>query len=329
MSTVQEQLFHQLSPRSIHYFNEAIAAGSIRSASDRLDIEPSVISRQIRQLEQCLGMALMERHGRGVRPTEAGELLSDFHRERQASEQSLLGRLAALDGLQRGQIRLSISEGYNDILSGGVLSNFSTRHPAVQITLSLASVNEVVRQVFEGQAHMGVAYSPRLMPGIHAVASVRQPVRLLVRPGHPLTCKRQPLSLEDILIWPLALIDHGFGLRQLIDTVEVIEKCSFQATLNSNSLATLKHYVANSDGVTFMAEVAALSEIRHQQLVALPIDHPVFMNAETHVLVRNGRPLSPAALQLLHHILQTPPFCEGHIDTSGLPDIKSQSASHI
>lgn len=325
MSIVQEQLFHQLNPRSIHYFSEAIAAGSIRSASDRLDIEPSVISRQIRQLEQCLGLALMERHGRGVRPTEAGELLSDFHRERQASEQSLLGRLAALDGLQRGQIKLSISEGYNEILAGNVMGSFSRRHPAVQITLLLASVNEVVRQVFEGQAHMGVAYSPRLIPGIHAVASVCQPVRLLVRPDHPLTRKKQPLSLEDILAWPLALIDHGFGLRQLIDTVEVIEKCNFQATLNSNSLATLKHYVANSDGVTFMAEVAALGDISQQRLVALPIDHPVFMNAETHVLVRSGRPLSPAAAQLLHHILQTPPFSEGRIDTDGLSNIMSRA----
>ncbi|WP_457807737.1 LysR family transcriptional regulator [Kushneria sp. EE4] len=329
MSIVQEQLFSQLSPRSIHYFNEAIAAGSIRSASDRLDIEPSVISRQIRQLEQCLGMSLMERHGRGVRPTEAGELLSDFHRERQASEQSLLGKLAALDGLERGQIRLSISEGYNDILAGGVLGSFSTRHPALQITLMLASVNGVVRQVFEGQAHLGVAYSPRLMPGIHAVASVRQPVHLLVRPGHPLTRKGRPLSVKEILNWPLALIDHGFGLRQLIDTVEVIEKCNFQATLISNSLATLKHYVTNSDGVTFMAEVAAHKEIRQKQLVALPIDHPVFMNAETHVLARSGRPLSPGALELLHHILHTPPFCEGRIDTSGLPESKGQPAGHI
>lgn len=323
MSTVQEQLFHQLSPRSIHYFNEAITAGSIRSASDRLDIEPSVISRQIRQLEQCLGMALMERHGRGVRPTEAGELLSDFHRERQACEQSLLGRLAALDGLQRGQIRMAISEGYNDILTGNVLSSFSTCHPALQITLHLASVNEVVRQVFEGQAHVGVAYSPRLMPGIEAVASVRQPVCLLVRRDHPLTRKKAPLSIEEILAWPLALIDHGFGLRQLIDTVEIIEKCHFQATLNSNSLATLKQYVASSDGVTFMAEVAALREIEQQRLIALPIDHQVFMTAETHVLIRSGRPLSPAVLQLLHRILKTPPFCEGRIDTRGLSRVEN------
>lgn len=297
-----------LNTRWLHYFHEALNAGSIRSASDRLDVEPSVISRQIRQLEQALGMTLIERHGRGIRATEAGKILLDFHRERDVAEQSLFGHLAELDGLQRGHISLSISEGYSDRLMSGVMNDFCARHPQLTIELNLAAVNDVVRQVYEGEAHIGVAYAPKLMPGISSVASVRQPLCAIVHPGHPLTQLPQPLALDEVFKWPLGLASHGFGIRQLIDAVEVMSKRHFRPSLISNSLATLKQYVSSGNGITFIGQVALLHEIRRGQLVALEIDHPVFFEAEAHVIVRQYRPLSPAAKQLLDEITNLWPF---------------------
>ncbi|WP_251976884.1 LysR family transcriptional regulator [Salinicola avicenniae] len=297
-----------LNTRWLHYFHEAIDAGSIRAASDRLDIEPSVISRQIRQLEQALGTPLLERHGRGVRATEAGRLLMDFHRERDVAEQTLFGQLAALDGLQRGHISLAVSEGYSDRLMSGVMNDFCAHHPQLTVELNLVAVNEVVRQVYEGQAHIGIAYAPRLTPGIEAVASARQPLCAIVHPQHPLTRRPQPLALEDVLAWPLGLVGHGFGIRQLIDAVETMSKRHFHASLISNSLATLKQYVSSGNGVTFIGHVALLHEIRRQQLVALEIDHPIFREAESHVIVRQNRPLAPAARQLLDDITRLWPF---------------------
>ncbi|CAO1666292.1 LysR family transcriptional regulator [Salinicola sp. NYA28a] len=297
-----------LNVRWLHYFHAALTAGSIRAASDRLDVEPSVISRQIRQLEQAVGMSLIERHGRGVKATEAGNILLDFYRERDVAEQTLFGQLAEMDGLQRGHISLSISEGYSDQLMSGVMNDFCARHPQLTIELNLAAVNDVVRQVYEGQAHIGVAYAPRLIPGVTSAASARQPLCAVVHPQHPLTRLPQPLALDEVLKWPLGLASHGYGIRQLIDAVEVMSKCHFRPSLVSNSLATLKQYVSSGNGVTFIGHVALLHEIRRQQLVALKIDHPVFADAETHVIVRQHRPLSPAAKQLLTEITHLWPF---------------------
>lgn len=299
-----------LNSRWLHYFSQALDAGSIRTASDRLDVEPSVISRQIRQLEQALGMTLVERHGRGVRATEAGGILLDFYRERDVAEQTLLGQLAELDGLQRGHISLAISEGYSDRLMSGVMNDFCARHPQLTVEMNLANVNDVVRQVYEGQAHIGIAYAPRLTPGIESVVSVHQPLCAIVHPGHPLTRLPQPLALDATLEWPLGLVGHGYGIRQLIDAAAVISKRHFHASLVSNSLATLKQYVSSGDGVTFIGRVALLHELRRGQLVALEIDHPVFQEAEAHVIVRRQRPLSPAAKQLLREIVDLWPFGE-------------------
>jgi len=68
-----------LDDRRIRYLYEAVQAGSIRAGADRLNMNPSVVSRQIAQLEAELVITLLERHGRGVKPTEAGAVLVDYH----------------------------------------------------------------------------------------------------------------------------------------------------------------------------------------------------------------------------------------------------------
>ncbi|MBP0644432.1 LysR family transcriptional regulator, partial [Mycobacterium tuberculosis] len=92
-----------ISERRLRYFYETVSRGSIRAAADRCEVEPSVVSRQIQQLEAELGCKLLERRGRNVVPTEAAELVLDHCRERWASEETLFTRLGELKGLQRGE----------------------------------------------------------------------------------------------------------------------------------------------------------------------------------------------------------------------------------
>ncbi|CAD5250209.1 MULTISPECIES: LysR family transcriptional regulator [Halomonadaceae] len=294
--------------RRMRYAFEAMTQGSIRRAADKLDIEASVISRQIARLEAELGVRLLERHGRGVRATEAGELLLDFHRERQAAESALLSDFSELDNLSRGSLRLAISEGYSATLMSEVINNFSQQHPKLYFEVTHASVNQVVTRVMEGDAHIGLAYSPRLLPGVQSIASARQPVCAVMHPDHPLNKRSLPLSLDDVLQYPLGLISKGYGLRQLVDTVEIIDKRHFTPSLVSNSLATLKQYVSAGHAVTFMPAVALKHELARSQLVALPIAHQVFIEAESHLIVRQHRPLSLAASRLINEICRIYPF---------------------
>ena len=64
----------------LKYFNEVMACGSIRGAADKLDTAASVISRQIQLLEKELGVQLFERRSRGLTPTEAADMLLEYHR---------------------------------------------------------------------------------------------------------------------------------------------------------------------------------------------------------------------------------------------------------
>lgn len=74
----------------IVYFYEAVRCGTIRAAADSLNVAPSAVSRQIGLLETELDVTLIERHARGVKPTEAGEHVIEYFREQLAHKDDLL-----------------------------------------------------------------------------------------------------------------------------------------------------------------------------------------------------------------------------------------------
>ena len=109
--------------------------GTIRGAADKLNIAPSAISRQISLLEEELTCVLIERHRKGVTPTEAGSILLQFYRESLSAEETCVSKLQALLGLQRGHIKLAMGDGFVGDLMLGPLSEFARLYPALTLSL--------------------------------------------------------------------------------------------------------------------------------------------------------------------------------------------------
>src|SRR5579871_1853827 len=127
----------------------------MRSASEKLDVAVSSISRQITQLEEDLGLALIERGRRTIKLTEAGEIAIRYYRESLVQRESFTSSLQALRGLRAGQICLAAGEGFVAILSS-ILQDFLARHVGVLLSVNMGGTLEVVRQVREDDAHIGL-----------------------------------------------------------------------------------------------------------------------------------------------------------------------------
>jgi DNA-binding transcriptional LysR family regulator len=288
-----------LTESRIVYFFEAVRCGTIRAAADWLDVAPSAVSRQIGLLETELDATLIERHARGVRPTEAGEYLIEYFREQLAHKDDLISRLQELRGLRTGNVSVVLGEGFVSDVLAGPMQHFCKQYPGIKINLDLGSTNDVMRRISEDEGEIGLVYNPPGEPKIVSRAIKRQPMMAIVAPNYPRTSKQKSMSVQELAGYPLAATHATYGTRQMLQAVEFAEKVRLDPVVTTNSINILKQFAKSGLGLAVLPAFAVTTELEAGELLAIEIDHPILKKAEAHLVTRVGRKLSVASNKML------------------------------
>ncbi|MBG7619409.1 LysR family transcriptional regulator [Herbaspirillum sp. AP02] len=291
-----------LNDHRIAYLYEAVRSGSVRAAADALDIAPSAVSRQISLLEQELAVPLIERHKRGVSPTEAGALLLEYYREQRSHQSDVLAKLQEIRGLKRGSINIIMGEGFISDMVSGPIKQFCKKYPEISLVLDLAGTNEVVSAVAADEAEIGLVFNPPVEAKIVSRAVARQPMYAIVGRQFPLLGKVESVTLRELAAYPMALTHLAYGTRQLVEAATLIEKTRLTPTITTNSIAILKHFVKSELGFTLLPLFAVTTELAARELFAIPVRNTLLARSEAHLITRTGRQLSTAANRLLQHL---------------------------
>jgi len=287
-----------LTDSRIVYFYEAVRCGTIRAAADWLDVAPSAVSRQIGLLEKELDATLVERHARGVTPTDAGRCVIEYFREQLAHRDDLISRLQELRGLKTGQVSLVLGEGFVSDLLAGPMQQFCRQFPGIRVNLDVGSTNDVIRKISNDEGEIGLVYNPPAEPKLVSRASKRQPMMAIVGPDFPRR-SHKVLTVQQLATYRLAATHPSYGTRQMMEAVEYAERVRLAPIITTNSFAILKEFVKSGLGISVMPAFAVAAELQAKELFAIEIAHPILENAEAHMVTRVGRKLSVAANKML------------------------------
>jgi DNA-binding transcriptional LysR family regulator len=291
----------------LRYLAEAIRGGTMRAASENLNVAPSSISRQIAQLEEELGVPLIERNRSPLKLTEAGKMALNYYREFTTQQEAFISQVRDLKGLRAGEVQLAVGEAMIGELLLNVLESFMSQYPDIRIHIRSGGTLDVVGMVLEDEAHMGMVFQPEPEAKIRVRASSDQPLKAIVSPDHPLA-RRSSITFQEIASERLALPEIQFRICQVIYAAAAAEHVFLKPVLVSNSLRVLKEFAHSGSGITILPGIAAHTEVAAGALSMVPIDHPAMMHTSASVITRLGRQLPVSAVRLLQKIEASMPF---------------------
>lgn len=296
----------EVDERQLRYLYEMAAYGGIRAAADRLGINASVISRQIARMERQLGVALIEKSGRGVVLTEVGHYLVEFYRDRLKRHQALMNQLEAYRHLKQGRLTIAAGEGFLARLMDRALTRFSEQYPDILVELNCGSTAEIMTMVESGTADMGLctginefdaAFRIRSFPG--------SPYCAVVALHHPLG-QNQQIRLEELVKHRLIFLPDHFGSQRYLNRLFQEAYLNPSPSYRCNQFAAACAIAEAGLGVAFMSFEAAMSLSSTRAVAALPIVRTEMEpRLPIQLIAKVGRYFSPAASYLWRQLEST------------------------
>jgi DNA-binding transcriptional LysR family regulator len=286
---------------TLRRFREIARLGSIRAAADQLCVTPSALSRDLANLEQQLGVAMFDRHARGMVLTPAGEIYLNHARDVLLGVDRMQSELEALLNLRRGKVSVLSVEGFaTDFLTSAIV-DFRATHPDLIFNVQIAETDAVVAGVVHGDAHIGLAFNPQPKSGLRFAHRLKSPLLAVMAPDHAMASAKR-LLLSQLSQQKLALPDVSFGVRRLIDLQCRIGKVCLEPVLESNSLAVLRGFARHGGGITLLSHMSIQTELRAGQLVGIPVDDKLLRQGCIDVCVLADRSLPLGAAAFLDHL---------------------------
>lgn len=254
--------------RQLKALDRVARLGSVSRAAEELNLTQPAVSLQIRLLEEAVGAALLQRVGRGVQLTAAGEIVGRYAREILHLWSEAADEVTALTGVLGGTLRIGAIT-TAEYLIPPLLVKFTETRPQVKTYFKVGNREDIVRMLAAHEIDLAVMGSPPKELRTHAVEFAKHPMVFVAAPGHPLM-RRKRVALKDIEAAHLLVRERGAGTRTTVENLFKASGLKFHLGSELSSNEAIKQMAEAGLGIAFLSLHACALELQAGLLGPLP-----------------------------------------------------------
>ncbi len=285
--------------RHIRYLLAVADHANFTRAAESLHISQPTLSQQIKQLERTLGVILLDRSGRTVRLTDAGDAYAQH--ARLALRDLDAGERAVHDvqDLSRGHLRIAMSPTFTTYFLGPLVHRFRTAHPGITLTVRESTQERIEADLLADRLDLGIAFAGAHPVGIDHRALFTETLRLVVGSDHPLAARRGSLPVRQLSREALGLLSPDFATRQDIDAYFAGLGVAPHIAVEANSISALLEFVRRGSLATVLPDAIAHE---HADLHLVPLSPP--LPTRTVELLRRNTAYHSAAARAFAEVVR-------------------------
>jgi LysR family transcriptional regulator, transcriptional activator of the cysJI operon len=278
-----------------------VDAGSVTRTAEALYISQPAVTHRLRRLERTLGSKLVERRGRRLALTEAGQAILPLARQALQILEQIPAAISEVQGLLRGEIVLGASTTIGEFLLPKRLSAFAQAHPQIVVRLHIANTQAIVERVLDHSLHAGFVGLRPMSSALVTIPFLADRIVLVAAVSHPLAGRR--VSPDGLARTRLLLREEGSATRAL--ALRALVRCGVntKAAVSFGSNAAVRTAVLAGYGVAALSREVVIDDLEQGRLrrVRLPGWR---CRRRFHIIRRRDRRLNAAEELLLKFIRQ-------------------------
>lgn len=246
--------------KHLKYFIAVAETRHFGKAADSCFVTQPTLSAAIKELEDILGLQLLERTKRSVLVTPAGEDILIRAKDIVQKADALMELAKSKRAPLSGKLKLGVIPTIAPYFLPGFMALVRQQFPDLQLYLKEDQTARLLKQLADGQLDILILALPYEAENVEVFNFAKDAFQVALPPNHPLT-KQKTIKTEDIQDEPLLLLEEGHCLRD-----HAMAACSWSGAKRANefaatSLSTIVQMVANGLGITLLPDMAIKSGI--------------------------------------------------------------------
>lgn len=274
--------------QQLRYLNEVARQGlNISGAAEALFTSQPGVSKQIKLLEEELGVEIFVRNGKRITAlTEPGKTILDIARRMLLETENLRQVGAEFRSQNSGTLTVATTHTQARYALPPMVKQFIKRYPGVKLNLHQGNPTQIAQQVLDGEADIAIATeSLSLYDELVTLPCYEWNHCVIVPPKHPLLAEGK-LTLEKIAQYPIITYDFAFSGRGKINAAFSARKLAPNIVLTAIDADVIKTYVELGLGIGIVAHMAYIPE-RDKHIRMIEAGH-LFQPSTTRVALRKN-----------------------------------------